>query len=133
MTDAHSCPYWMSKPTQIGSPTIVGGCPYMQKWATKSCRIGYPILVRGRPKPSRIGCPLFQVAARFVRKWAPNPNVADRPDLWEPIVARGHAICNAWMRVGKRGRPYLCVGARMERAKKIPHSPKGSEADHLRV
>lgn len=55
----------------------------------------------------------------------PIRNVADHPDLWVPIVARGHAKRNAWTRVDADGRPYLCVGARMEMAKKIPTPLRG--------
>lgn len=55
----------------------------------------------------------------------PIRNEADHPDLWAPIVARGHAKRNAWTRVDADGRPYLCVGARMERAKKIPTPQRG--------
>lgn len=55
----------------------------------------------------------------------PIRNVADHPNLWMPIVARGHAKRNAWTRVDADGHPYLCVGARMERAKKIPTPLRG--------
>ena len=87
-----------------------------------------PIIARGHATLPELRMPtLWIVEAHFLR-WprnlyasgCPIRNVADHPDLWMPIVARGHAKRNAWTRVDADGRPYLCVGTRMERAKKIP-------------
>ena len=71
------------------------------------------------------GSPLYQVATRPIRKWTPIREVSDHPDLWVPMVSRGHTKRDTWTQVDADGRPYLCVGACIERAKKIPTPQRG--------
>ena len=148
MLGVHACPQWTAKPTQVG-------CPTPCEWATKmppkldaqslcvdarSCRRleahpekWTPIVAHGHATLPELRMPTSWIVEAHIFRWPrdlyasgrPIQNVADHPDLWMPIVARGHAKRNAWTRVDADGRPYLCVGARMERAKKIPTPQRG--------
>lgn len=123
--EAHIRPCRTSTPAQIGSPTIVRGVHACKSGRPKATELGAQYLHVGDRSFPELGVHSLRWPRDLYASGRPTRNVTDRPDLWVPIVARGHAICNTWTRVGKRGRPYLCVGARMERAKKYPTPQRG--------
>lgn len=128
---------------------VHAGCPCLQKWVSKSCQNWTPNTCAWTTEAFPNWVPTLSGGhATLPEMRMPTSWIVDAQFLGWPrgLYASGHPTRNVgahsctWPRdmqcVDVRGRewaPIYLRGRTYGKSKKIPHSPKGSEADQLRV